>query len=123
LSLVINYDIIVSEFRNSDTNKKHEPEGQVRMSLSMPITKSAKKALRQNLRRKKRNLATENKIKNLVKKVKKLISAKKIEEAKKLLPIIYKTLDKAAKLGIIKKNTADRKKSRISKLLNRKFEN
>jgi len=119
LPLAINYDIIVSEFRNSDTNKKHEPEGQVRMSLSMPITKSAKKALRQNLRRKKRNLATENKIKNLIKKVKKLISAKKIEEAKKILPIIYKTLDKAAKVEIIKKNTADRKKSRISKLLNR----
>ena len=83
----------------------------------MPITKSAKKALRQSLRRKVRNVKNKTKIKSLIKKVKDLVSQKKIEEAKKLLPQVYKVLDKAAKEGLIKKNTASRKKSRIAKLI------
>ncbi len=85
----------------------------------MPITKSAKKALRQSLRRRVRNLQKKQKIKNLLKEVKNLISEKKSEEAKKLLPQVYKLLDKAAKTGLIKKNTASRKKSRITKLINK----
>jgi len=86
----------------------------------MPITKSAKKALRQNIRRRARNLVYKNKIKNLIKEVRLLISEKKSEEAKKLLPEIYKIMDKSAKVGVIKKNTASRKKSRIAKLVNKK---
>jgi len=83
----------------------------------MAITKSAKKAWRQSLKKRKRNLIYKEKIKSLVKEVKNLISQKKIEEAKKLLPQIYKILDKAAKVGVIKKNTAARKKSRIARLV------
>ena len=83
----------------------------------MPITKSAKKALRQNLKRKARNLIYKNKIKSLSKEIRNLISEKKTEEAKKLLPQIYKILDKATKVEIIKKNTAARKKSRITRLV------
>lgn len=83
----------------------------------MPITKSAKKALRQAERRRIRNLQKKRKIKNLLKEVKGLIFQKKIEEAKKLLPQVYKLLDKAAKTGLIKKNTAARKKSRITRFI------
>jgi small subunit ribosomal protein S20 len=83
----------------------------------MPITKSAKKALRQNQKRRTRNLAKRRKLKSLLKEVSSLISEKKITEAKKLLPQVYKTLDKAAKAGLIKKNTADRKKSRMTKIV------
>jgi len=82
-----------------------------------PITKSAKKALRQSLRKRAHNLFYKNKIKALFKEVRNLVSEKKIEEAKKLLPSIYKILDKEAKEKVIKKNTADRKKSRITKLI------
>ncbi|MDO8436329.1 MAG: 30S ribosomal protein S20 [bacterium] len=81
----------------------------------MPITKSAKKALRQNIRRKVRNLAKKRKLKALLKEVRTLISQQKGEEAKKLLPQVYKTLDKATKTGLMKKNTASRIKSRIAK--------
>ena len=42
---------------------------------------------------------------------------KKSAEAKKLLPEIYKALDKAAKVGVIKKNNASRRKSRLTKLI------
>lgn len=85
----------------------------------MPITKSAKKALRQSKKRKKQNLRKKKVLKNLLKKVEGLVSEKKTEEAKKLLPQVYKALDKTAKVGLIKKNTAGRKKSRITKLIHR----
>jgi len=81
----------------------------------MPIIKSAKKALRQSTKRRTRNIQQTKKIKNLLKEVKNLISLKKTKEAEKLLPQVYKYLDKAAKTGLIKKNTAARKKSRITK--------
>ena len=83
----------------------------------MATTKSSKKALRQSLRRMAENLPKKQKIKNLLKEVRILVSQKKIEEAKKLLPLIYKSLDKAAKIKLIKKNTASRKKSKISRLI------
>lgn len=81
----------------------------------MPITKSAKKALRQNVRRKARNLIYKRKIKELIKEARKLVLEKKLEEAAKMLPQIYKALDKAVKKGVLKKNTASRKKSRLTK--------
>jgi small subunit ribosomal protein S20 len=85
----------------------------------MPITKSAKKSLRKSLRRKKGNVKKRDKLKKLLKEVRGLIAEKKSEEANKLLPQIYKVLDKAAKIGLIKKNTASRTKSRITRTINR----
>jgi len=84
----------------------------------MPVTKSAKKALRQSEKRRLRNLRWKRKIKETQKKLKKLIEEKKLEEAKKLLPLFYKIVDKAAKNNVIKKNNAARKKAKMAKLLN-----
>ncbi len=36
-----------------------------------------------------------------------------------MLSLVYKNLDKTAKKGVIKKNAAARKKSRITKLINK----
>lgn len=83
----------------------------------MPITKSAKKAIRQSQKRRTRNVQQRTKIKDLLKEVRSLVSQNKTKEAKELLSQVYKLLDKAAKTGLIKKNTASRKKSRIAKLL------
>ncbi len=85
----------------------------------MPIKKSAKKAIRQDIKKRGRNKIYKNKTKILLKKVRILVIENKIEEAKKLLPSIYKALDKSAKVNIIKKNAASRKKSRITKLVNK----
>lgn len=63
------------------------------------------------------NLRNEKNLKNLLKEVEILISQKKTDEAKKLLPKVYKVLDKSAKTNLIKKNTASRKKSRIAKAI------
>lgn len=83
----------------------------------MPITKSAKKALRQSIRGKIRNLKRKNTLKTLVKQTRKLADAQKKEEAVKLLPKLYQAIDKAAKRGVIKKNAAARRKSRLTKFL------
>ncbi len=56
-------------------------------------------------------------MKALVKEVKAFVAEKKIKEAQALLPKVYEILDKTAKVGIIKKNNASRKKSRIAKLI------
>jgi len=82
----------------------------------MAITKSAQKALRQSLKRRKKNIGKKEKIKKLLKELKVLLFQKKTDEAKKLLPVVFKILDKAAKTGLIKKGTASRNKSRLSKL-------
>ena len=83
----------------------------------MPRTQSAKKALRQNLRRRIRNLAKKDAYKNAVKRYKKLVEAKKLEDAKGELARAYKVLDKAAKTNVIHKNKAARLKSRLSQLI------
>jgi small subunit ribosomal protein S20 len=83
----------------------------------MPITQSAKKALRQNIRRRERNLKKKTELRSVVKKYKKLISAGSKSEAQEYLSQVYKKLDKAAKVNLIKKNKAARLKSRLTKLL------
>ena len=82
----------------------------------MPITQSAKKALRQAKTRRLRNMTKKEAYKKLVVSYRKLIAAKKIDEAKATLPAVQKALDKAAKTNIIAKNKASRLKSRLIKL-------
>ncbi len=83
----------------------------------MAITRAAKKAFRQSVKRRAVNLIYKNKIKSLIKEARLLVSQKKIKEAKNLLPQVYKAFDKAAKVGVIKKNTSSRIKSRITKFI------
>jgi len=82
----------------------------------MAVTKSARKSIRQNKRRRARNITYIKKMKDLIKRVRTLVSEGKKQEAEKLLSQVYKILDKSAKVGIIKKNTASRKKARLTKL-------
>jgi small subunit ribosomal protein S20 len=83
----------------------------------MPITKSAKKALRQTAHRTIRNTQTKNNIKKLHKQARKLIAAQKHQEAQALLPQLQQAVDKAAKRGIIKQNTASRRKAFYTRML------
>jgi len=79
----------------------------------MPIIKSAKKALRGSKAKKVFNDRRSKAMKLAIKGVKKLTGA----SAKAELAKAYQAIDKAAKRGIIKKNTAARKKSRLAKLI------
>lgn len=83
----------------------------------MAITSSAKRAIRTAGRRHVYNLRRIETMKDGVKDFRKLVGAGKLDEAEKSLPALYKALDKAAKRGVIKKNTAARKKSRAVALL------
>ena len=82
----------------------------------MPITQSAKKAIRGSLRKKGYNDRAKRVMKETIKKIEKAAKTDK-KEAVKILSSAFQTIDKAAKRGIIKKNNASRKKSRLSKVV------
>lgn len=77
---------------------------------------AAKKAIRQQERRRIRNLVKKKAMLDVMRDIKKFIAQGKKDEALKLLPSAYKIFDKAAKTGFIKKNTAARNKSRLTAL-------
>ncbi|MBU4257431.1 30S ribosomal protein S20 [Patescibacteria group bacterium] len=83
----------------------------------MPNTKSAKKELRKSFIKQAANKKIKDGLKSAIKKSRKAIEAKEIQ-AKELVMKTMKALDKAAQKGIIKKNTRDRKKSRLQKKFN-----
>ncbi len=88
----------------------------------MPITKSAKKAHEASLRKHVFNLRRSRAMKAMIKNVKELVAKGEQEEAKKKLPEAYKAIDKATKRGVIKKNNANRKKSKLAKAVSKKEE-
>jgi small subunit ribosomal protein S20 len=83
----------------------------------MPITTSAKKALRVAKRKRVFNLRRKDALDTSVKAFKKAVASGDKAAAAKLLPAAYQAIDKATKRGLIKKNTAARKKSNVAKLL------
>jgi len=80
----------------------------------MPITKGAEKAHRQSERKRVFNVRRKSTMKDAEKAIQKAVVAGDVKKAKELLPTAYKAIDKAAKRGVIKDNTAARKKSRLS---------
>ncbi len=84
----------------------------------MPNTNSAKKALRKDHRNRAYNLIYKRNMKDLYKQIMDLIKGAKKKDAQALLPKYYKAVDKAEKEGVIKKNTAARKKAAVTKLSN-----
>lgn len=86
----------------------------------MPITRNAKKALRSSLKKKAMNDRTKKNLKEAVKNTQKLAVAKKWKDAKASLSVGYSAIDKAVKNGVIKKNTAARKKALLSRIAKEK---
>ncbi len=81
----------------------------------MAITTSAKRALRVSNRRRVVNIRRARTMKDNVKDVRDTVASGNSKDLNTKLTAAYKALDKAAKRGIIKKGTADRKKSRLAK--------
>lgn len=73
--------------------------------------------MRQSIRRRSQNLERKNRTKTVIKQFKKLAAGGQFEEAKKYLPRVYKTIDKMAKVNLIKHGKASRLKSRLAKKL------
>lgn len=83
----------------------------------MAIIKSAKRNIRSSARKAVYNSRRSKAMKEAVKDVKTLVVAKDKKAAEAKLAAAYKAIDKAAKTNLIKKNTADRKKSRLAKAI------
>ena len=85
----------------------------------MAITSSAKKAIRSSARKHVFNLRRKGALSDATKSLTKALAAKDVKGAEKLLPAAYAAIDKAAKCGIIKANTANRKKSHFATAIKR----
>ena len=83
----------------------------------MPIKRSAYKELRKAKKRHFKNISTKSDLRTSIKNFEKLLKEKKADEAKKALSSLISKLGKATSKGILKKNTASRKISRLMKKL------
>ncbi len=84
----------------------------------MANSKSAKKRVAVAERNRERNQAVKSRVKTMNKKVVAAVQEQDVETAKNALSVAYKELDKAVIKGIIKKNTASRKKARLAAKVN-----
>jgi small subunit ribosomal protein S20 len=80
----------------------------------MPRTRSAAKQARASLRRQSHNKTIKSRLHTLEKKLLTLLDAKKATEASAAYRLLTSALDKAAKVQVIHRNTASRKKSRLA---------
>ena len=81
----------------------------------MPRERSAYKEIKKAKKRHVQNINTVTELKTLKKNYERLITAKKLDEAKKALPLLVSKLNRAVTKGVMKKNTASRQVSRLSK--------
>ena len=85
----------------------------------MPNTKSAEKRVRSNARKATRNQSVKSSVKTFEKKFLELATAGKLDEAKAALSVVTSAYARAAKGGVLKRETASRKASRLQLHLNR----
>ena len=80
----------------------------------MPNIKSSKKAVKVIAKKTENNHEMKARVKNLIKNCEKAIAAADKEKANDLFKEIQKVVDQAVSKGLIKSNTADRQKARLS---------
>ena len=85
----------------------------------MPIIKASKKHVRATVSRTARNYKRRAALKSVMKKILTATKAGKVDEAKKLLPEAYKTIDLAAKVFVLHRNNASNKKSLLANAIAR----
>ncbi len=85
----------------------------------MAITKSAKRNIRSSARKHVYNERRKKTMKEIIKEVKSIVSQKDKKDTDGILAKAYKAIDKAAKTGVIKKNNAAHKKSRLTIMINK----
>lgn len=85
----------------------------------MPNIKSAIKRVRQNEKIRPQKAAQKSALRTAIKNFEKALEKGNTDEAKQLLQNAVKLLDKAASKGLIHKNAASRKKSRLTQKFNK----
>lgn len=81
----------------------------------MATSKSGNKSIRQAEAKRVFNVRRLRDMRDSTKQIDELVTAKNKKDAEALLPKVFKAIDKATKRGVLKKNTASRKKSQIAK--------
>lgn len=84
----------------------------------MANIRSAQKRIRQNEKRRVRNAAVRSTVRTAVKSTRAALSASQSQEAGAALAETIRVLDKAVTKGVLHKNAAARKKSRLARQLN-----
>jgi len=84
----------------------------------MPTMKSAKKRLRQNIKRNLRNRTHRSALKTQLKKFLTTLRVGDVKAVEEELRLTVKKIDKGVSKGILTKNVADRRKSRLTKKVN-----
>ncbi|MFN7939318.1 MAG: 30S ribosomal protein S20 [Bryobacteraceae bacterium] len=80
----------------------------------MANTFSALKRVRMTERKTEVNRMRKSRLRHAIRAMRRLLDKKDVQAAQAILPATYSAVDRAAKLGIIKKNTAARYKSRLA---------
>ena len=80
----------------------------------MANIKSSKKAIKVIAKKTDANHEYKARVKNSIKNCEKAIEAKDVAAATEELKKVQKNIDKAVSKGVVKKNTADREKSRLN---------
>jgi len=88
----------------------------------MPNTRQAEKRVRRDARRRLRNRYHLSRMRTYIKKFRKMIASGDIEGAKNFLPEVISIIHHTASKGVIHKNEASRRASRLTKLLNKALE-
>ncbi|MBI3323154.1 MAG: 30S ribosomal protein S20 [Candidatus Omnitrophica bacterium] len=83
----------------------------------MPNTRSAAKRMRADAKRHLRNLDMRSELKTLVRRLRELLQAGKKSEAQEFFRLVSRRFDQAASRGVLHRNTASRKKSRLARHL------
>ncbi|MFP4176857.1 MAG: 30S ribosomal protein S20 [Candidatus Brocadiia bacterium] len=84
----------------------------------MPQRPSAKKSLKQNEERRKRNKSVKSRLNTETRKFERAVERGDVEEASEQLDLVTRLLHRAAGKGIMHKNTAARRQSRLQRMLN-----
>ncbi len=85
----------------------------------MPNTKQAAKRMRRDARRRERNRYHISRMKTYIRKFRRMVESGNLEEAKQFLPEVVSIIYHTASKGVIHKNEASRRVSRITNLLNK----
>lgn len=80
---------------------------------------SAKKRIRQDVKRRGRNRWRKQQMKEALREFEEAVKAGDKAKAAEQLKVVYERVDKVAAKGTIHKNTANRRKSRLARMLNK----
>lgn len=84
----------------------------------MATSRQAKKRARQNIKRRERNQAVKSELKTFVRKTREAVDAGDKELAQENLKVASRKLDKAVSKGVIHRNQAANRKSKLAKRVN-----